>query len=163
MPTWLAICPRSDINWERTKEKHKGITRTTRKGIIREIADFVTQFGDNIVSIPEDFLPLRAIILVLALESFWLSRISFKVIPDQGAMSISIDFLSLQFCEISEQRIMVDDWKSFGKTKVHELSRQFHPSYRFFLTNIRPWHYVFNLVYIEKSEKKKFSAIIHHG
>lgn len=157
MPTWLAICPRSDINCERTKEKHKGITRTTRKGIIREIADFVTQFGDNIVSIPEDFLPLRIIILLLALESFRLSRISFKVIPDQGAMSISIDFLSLQFCEISEQRAMVDDWKSFGKTKVHELSRLFHPS------NIRPWHYVFNLVYIEKSEKKKFSAIIHHG
>lgn len=104
MPTWLPICPRSDINWDGTKEKHKGITRTTRKGIIREIADFVTQFGDNIVSIPEDFLPLHIIILVLALESFWLSRISFKVIPDQGAMSISIDFLSLQFCEISEQR-----------------------------------------------------------
>lgn len=67
MPTWLAICPRSDINWDRTKEKHKGITRTTRKGIIREIADFVTQFGDNIVSIPEDFLPLRFVLLY----SYW--------------------------------------------------------------------------------------------
>lgn len=160
---WKSVKGRSDIN-RNTQGQREMTKATTRKEAFAEITDFVSQFGDNIVSIKTVSSSSSHF---LASNENWLL---LDIDPDQGQEDTE-SFFSLRFCGISsssKQRTI----PRRGRLHRNKVPRN-NPPFPTLITTVlkHASYYIFNWTQIKtnapqqgvRPRSRKFCAIIHNS